>query len=85
MNKAKQSLEENKAEILAALPKEFHADFEKELKAMPNTTPPPPTNKEVVKAIKAELVANPNVDEKKAAAELKDIKAPEPLPPAEEK
>ena len=85
MNKEKQSLEENKAEILAALPKEFHEEFEKRLNAMPDTAPAPPTNKEVVKAIKAELEANPNVDEKKAAAELKDIKAPEPLPPAEEK
>lgn len=77
MNQAKASLEENKAAILAALPKEFQADFEKELAAMPNTAAPAQLNGEAaIPAIKAELKENPDVNETEAAAELKDIKAP---------
>lgn len=36
----KQSLEENKAEILKNLPEEFHADFEKSLQDAPEQQPP---------------------------------------------
>lgn len=77
MNQAKASLDANKAEILAALPAEFHKDFEKELADMPKTAPAPLSGEAAIPAIKAELVANPAVNEKEAAAELKDIKAPE--------
>lgn len=76
MNIAKQSLEENKAAILAALPAEFHSDFEKELAAVPDTAPAPLSGEAEIEAIKAELKENPAVDEKAAAAELTDIKAP---------
>ncbi len=84
MNTAKQSLEQNKAEILAALPEEFQEDFKKELDAMPNTAPAPVSSEDEVAAIKAELVANPSVNEKEAAPELKDITAPERLAPQTE-
>ena len=78
MNPAKASLEANKEAILAALPPEFQADFEKQLADMPNTAPPAQLSGEAaIPAIKAELKANPDVDEKAAASELKDIKAPE--------
>jgi len=77
MSKVKQSLEENEKEILAALPEEFHEDFKKQLKEMPNEVPEPLTGEAEVAAIKAELKANPNVDEEAAAAELKDIKPSE--------
>ncbi len=83
MNQAKASLEANKAEILAALPKEFQADFEKELADMSDTAAPAQLSGEAaIPAIKAELKANPDVDESAAAAELKDIKAPEVIAPA---
>ena len=74
MNPAKQSLEENEAEILAALPKEFHEDFKKEVAAMPNTAPTQLSGDAEVAAIKAQLKANPAVDEAAAADQLKDIK-----------
>lgn len=78
MNQAKASLEENKEAILAALPKEFQKDFEKQLADMPNTAPEAPlSGSAAIPAIKAELAANPDVNESEAAAELKDIKAPE--------
>lgn len=74
MNPEKQSLEENEKEILAALPKEFHEDFKKQLAAIPNTAPVQLSGEAEVAAIKAELKANPAVDETAAAAELTDIK-----------
>ena len=74
MNPEKQSLQENEKEILAALPAEFHEDFKKQLAALPDTAPTPLTGDAEVAAIKAELKANPDVDEKAAADELKDIK-----------
>ncbi|MFY0630325.1 MAG: hypothetical protein JXR05_08075 [Flavobacteriaceae bacterium] len=78
MNPAKASLEENKAAILAALPKEFQADFEKQLADMSNIAPAAQLNgADAIPAIKAELKENPAVDESAAAAEIKDIKAPE--------
>jgi hypothetical protein len=75
MNVEKQSLEENKAAILAALPAEFHSDFEAQL-ADTAPAPAPLSGEALIAAIKAELKENPNVDEKAAAAELTDIKAP---------
>lgn len=85
MMKAKNSLEENKEEILANLPKEFHGDFLKSIEEMPETQDTPLQGEAVVAAIKAELVANPDVDESAAAAELKEIKAPESVAPVSEK
>lgn len=73
MNKAKDSLKENLDEILANLPKEFHADFKKQLEEMPDKAEKPLSRDAEVAAIKAELVANPNVDEKAAADELKHL------------
>lgn len=83
MNKAKESLEANMAEILASLPKEFHADFKKEVAAT-NAPPAPLSGEAEVAAIKAELAANPDVNESEAAAELTDIKAPAAVVPATE-
>jgi hypothetical protein len=80
MNKAKESLEENMAAILESLPKEFHADLEKEVAAT-TSAPAPLSGEAEVAAIKAELVANPDVDESAAAAELTDVKAPAALVP----
>jgi len=74
MNPEKQSLQENEKEILAALPEEFHEDFKKQLSAIPNEAPAPLSGDAEVAAIKAELKANPAVDEAAAADELKDIK-----------
>lgn len=83
MNKAQESLEENKAAILAALPEEFHADFEKQMKEAPEADSGL-TGEAAVEAIKAELKENPEVDESAAAAELTDIAAPEVPAPASE-
>lgn len=77
MNKAKESLKENMSTILESLPTEFHADVKKELDAMPNAADAAPSADAQISAIKAELVANPEVDESAAAGELKEIKAPE--------
>lgn len=82
MNKIQESLEANKAEILKALPKEFHADFETEVSKA--AEPVVLTGAAEVTAIKAELVANPAVDESAAAGELTDIKVPAPAVPATE-
>ena len=73
MNPEKQSLQENEKEILAALPAEFHEDFKKQLAALPDTAPAPLSGEAEVAAIKAELKANPAVDEAAAADALKDI------------
>lgn len=82
MNKIQESLEANKAEILKALPKEFHADFEKEVSDA--AEPVVLAGAAEVAAIKAELVENPAVDESIAANELTDIKVPAPIVPATE-
>jgi hypothetical protein len=84
MNKAKNSLQENLEEILANLPEEFHADIKKDIDGMSDGEEESLTGEDEVAAIKAELVANPDVDESAAAAELKDIKAPTPVSPASE-
>ena len=85
MSKIQESLKANEAEILAALPSEFHAGFKKEMEAPPADAAPLSGEAQIA-AIKAELVANPDVNETEAAGELKDIKAPDPivLPTAEE-
>lgn len=84
MISAKKSLEDNKDEILANLPKEFHEDFLKGVETMEDQVATALEGEAAVEAIKAELVANPDVDEKAAAAELKEIKAPAPAPKATE-
>ncbi|WP_034057351.1 hypothetical protein [Lacinutrix jangbogonensis] len=82
MNKVKDSLKENLDEILKNLPSEFHEDAKKELDNMPDVAEAAPSSAAQISAIKAELVANPDVDESAAAAELTDIKAPEVSVPA---
>ena len=85
MNKVKNSFLENKEEILSNLPKELHEDFLKSMDNMSDSEEKALTGDDAVKAIKAELTANPSVDEAAAAGELKDIKAPEPVkPPSDE-
>lgn len=76
MSKMHESLIANEAEILAALPKELHESFKKELTATPAPENGPLSGDAEIAAIKAELNANPAVDEKAAEAELKEIKAP---------
>ncbi len=74
MNKVQESLEANKAEILAALPADLKAGFDKEIAAA--VPAPVLTPEETVAAIKAELKENPDVDEAACAAELTNIAAP---------
>lgn len=76
MSKVQESLKANESEILAALPKEFQEDFKKELAAPAPPVEAPLSGSAEVAAIKAELAANPSVNESEAAAELTDIKAP---------
>lgn len=80
MSKVHESLKANESEILAALPKEFHEDFKKQVAAPAAAEEAPLSGEAEIQAIKAELVANPDVDESAAAAELKDIKAPGRIP-----
>tara|TARA_R110000787_G_scaffold12665_4_gene40697 strand:- start:5297 stop:5608 length:312 start_codon:yes stop_codon:yes gene_type:complete len=84
MNKVKESLKDNIEEILKNLPSEFHEDLKSELDKMPDVEEAVASIDSQIAAIKAELVANPDVDESAAAAELKDIKAPEAVIPATE-
>jgi hypothetical protein len=84
MNNVKNSLVENKDHILSSLPKELHEDFLKNIDEMSDEKEEPLKGDAAVSAIKAELKANPDVDEATAAAELKDIKAPEALEPVSE-
>lgn len=76
MSTVKESLEANKDAILAALPEDFHADFETEMAAAPTAAPAPLSGEAEIAAIKTELTENPAVDEKEAAAELTNIQAP---------
>lgn len=78
MNKIQESLEANMAEILSAIPADMRDEAKKNLATeVTNTTEPAAlSGNDEVSAIKAELAANPAVDETAAAAELKDIKAP---------
>lgn len=78
MNKAQESLTANIDAILANLPEEFHADAKKQAADAPAADAPLTGDAEVA-AIKAELVANPDVNESEAAAELTDVKAPAPV------
>ncbi len=68
MSMIKKSLEENKAEILKNLPNEFHADFEAEVAKAAEIAPPSAT--EEIAAIKAEMKANPDVDDAVLVAEV---------------
>ena len=83
MSNIKKSLGDNKEEILKALPKEFHADLEKEIEAADDT--PRLSDAEELEAIKAELTNNPDIDEAEAIAGLeKNPTAHKPLPPPTE-
>ena len=77
MNKAKDSLTANLEDILANLPAEFQADAKKEVEDMPAVAEAAMSAEAQVSAIKAALVANENVDESAAAAELTNIQATE--------
>jgi hypothetical protein len=83
MSKIHESLKANQEEILAALPEELHADFKKELE-MPPVEEPALSGDAEIEAIKAELFANPSVDENLAAEELKEISAPGKVAPLTE-
>ena len=82
MNKAKDSIKENIEEILTNLPSEFQDDFKKQVEEMSDTEEAAPSSDDQIAAIKAELKANPDVDESAAASELGDIKAPEAVVPS---
>jgi len=84
MSKRKKSLEDNKEEILKALPEEFHADLEREIEAAED--PPVLNDEEELEAIKKELTNNPDIDEAEAIAALeKEPTAHKPSPrPTEE-
>ena len=62
MSKIKKSLEENKEEILKALPKEFHENLEKEIDAAVDA--PALSDQEELEAIEKELTDNPDVSQK---------------------
>jgi len=64
------SLEENKDQILKDLPEEHHAAFEAELSNAADITAP--SAEEELEAIKAELKANPDVDD---AALIPEVEA----------
>jgi len=68
VSKTRESLEENKAEILEALPEEFHADLEKEIQNAVDATAL--SDEEELEAMKAELTSNPEVQEAEAIAHL---------------
>lgn len=75
MSKIHESLKANESEILAALPKELHEEYKKQMETPPVEEAALSGEAEIA-AIKAELVANPSVDENMAADELKEISAP---------
>ncbi len=62
MNKVQQSFQDNLEEIKKNLPEEFQADLEAEIAAIPAPAAPL-TGEAEVTAIKAELKANPDVDD----------------------
>lgn len=74
MSNKKKSLEANQEEILASLPGEFQEDFKSSSDGA-TTAGSSVNDKTETSAIKAELVANPSVDESAASGELKDIDA----------
>jgi len=80
MNKTRESLEENKAEILKALPVEFHADLGKEIQNAVDMTAP--SDEEELEAIKAELTNNPDIQEAEAIAHLDHNPTAHKLAPA---
>lgn len=83
MSRIHESLKANQEEILASLPEELRADFKKELE-MPPVETPHLSGDDEISAIKAELVANPSVDESLAADQLKEISAPGRVAPLSE-
>ena len=64
------SLEENKDEILKSLPEELHAAFEQEVAGAEDAAAP--TAEQEFEAIKAELQANPDCDD---AALIPEVEA----------
>jgi len=82
MNTEKESLKAHKDEILKSLKPEFQQDFLNQIEGLPDNDPQILTGDAEIAAIKAELKANPAVDENAAADGLKDIKLPEPVVPA---
>lgn len=85
MSKAKQSLEENIEAIKASLPEEFHAGLDAMIAQAEDI--PVPSAEEQQEAIKAELKANPDVDDAAVIPEFEanptSFQAP-PAPTAEE-
>lgn len=85
MNAIKESLEANMAEILENLPPELHDDAKKEVAAAADAAPP--SAEEELAAIKAEMTANPDIDEATLMAEVEknpSAHRAEPPPSAEE-
>ena len=82
MNKMKESLVAHKSEILAKLGNTYEADLDKEIADLPENDTPPLEGDAEIAAIKAELKANPFVDENAAGPELAEIKLPPPIVPA---
>ena len=80
MSKVRESLEENKEEILKALPEEYHADLEREIQNADDA--PVLSDDEDLEAIKAELTNNPDIQEAAAIAELEKNPAAHKPPPA---
>ena len=80
MSKIKKSLEENKGEILKALPEEFHGDLEKVIDAAVDA--PELSDADELEAIKKELTDNPDVNEKEAIEELLKKPTAHKAPPA---
>ncbi|MDG1332623.1 MAG: hypothetical protein P8P74_09855 [Crocinitomicaceae bacterium] len=83
MSKIHESLKANETEILAALPQELHDEFKKQM-ATPPVEEPALSGDAEIAAIKAELVANPSVDESAAADQLKEISSPGKITPLTE-
>jgi len=82
MNTEKESLKAHKAEILKSLKPEFQQDFLNQIEGLPDNDPQILTGDAEIAAIRAELKANPSVDENASAAELKVIILPKPIVPA---
>jgi len=82
-NPVKQSLEDNKAEILQNLPEEFHKDFDASLA---DAAPEPQlSGKAAEDAVIAELKANPDVDDGEWVYQFrKDPQIGQQLPPLSE-
>lgn len=82
MNNVQQSLQENLEEIKKNLPEEFHADLEKQISDSGDATGTQLSGDAAVAAVKAELEANPEVDNT-VAAELTDLAPVAAVEPSE--